>query len=264
MTRIIAVFLLCLLAAAPAHAMRGLDDWEPDLLVAHVQVLLCDNDHQGIVPVPTSLGNGTDPDHNLYWGALYGVKTLFTKSPNWTRLSCEPGPVGSILERCVFEHRSGDAILVADAWQGDRGQAFLNAFAKAAAGLVNQTLALEDGRLVGLSGSADLVGWVGHNLLMDGLVPEPATNTDDRMRQAVILGCAATSWFGPLLTKAKANPLLWTTGLMAPEAYTLEAALNAWARAEPATEIALRAARIYAAHQKCKVDAARKLLVTGW
>ena len=249
--------------AAPARAARQ-DDWEPELLVAHVQVLLCDNDNQGIVPVPTALGNGTDPEHNLYWGALYGVKAFFRASPNWTLLSCGPGPREEILERCVFEHKSGDAVVVADAWQGDAGQAFLNAFAKAAAGLVNQTLPLEDGRLVGLSGTADLIGWVGHNLLMDGLVPETAVNTDGRMRQVVILGCAAKSWFGPLLTRAKANPLLWTTGLMAPEAYTLDAALNAWAKAEPATEIALQAARIYASYQKCRVAAAKKLLVTGW
>ncbi len=255
--------LLIVVLCGPAQAARN-DDWEPELLVAHVHVLLCDNDHQGIVPVPTALGNGTDPGRNLYWGALYGVKAFFSKSGNWKLLSCGAGPRDEIMERCVFEHRSGDAVMVADAWRGDAGQAFLDAWTKGAAGLVNQTLALEDGRLVGLEGSADLLAWVGHNLLMDGLRPVPAENTDGRMRQTIILGCAAKSWFGPLLTRAKANPLLWTTGLMAPEAYTLEAALNAWAKAEPATEIALQAARIYASYQKCRVAAARKLLVTGW
>jgi len=42
-------------------------------LVAHVVVALCDNVHQGIVPVPRALGNGQDPSSNLYWGARYGV-----------------------------------------------------------------------------------------------------------------------------------------------------------------------------------------------
>ena len=41
----------------------------------HVFVALADNDHQGIVPVPRLLGNGDDPDHNLYWGSAYGVRT---------------------------------------------------------------------------------------------------------------------------------------------------------------------------------------------
>ena len=49
----------------------------------HVFVALCDNVHQGIVPVPKTLGNGEDPKNNLYWGALYGVKTFFRRSENW-------------------------------------------------------------------------------------------------------------------------------------------------------------------------------------
>ncbi len=43
----------------------------------HIFVALCDNKNQGIVPVPPILGNGEDPKNNLYWGALYGVKTFF-------------------------------------------------------------------------------------------------------------------------------------------------------------------------------------------
>ncbi len=46
----------------------------------HVYVALCDNIHQGIVPIPKDLGNGQSPRTNLYWGALYGVKTYFTNS----------------------------------------------------------------------------------------------------------------------------------------------------------------------------------------
>ncbi len=45
--------------------------------VIHTLVGLCDNIHQGIVPVSESLGNGQDPKSNLYWGAAYGIKTYF-------------------------------------------------------------------------------------------------------------------------------------------------------------------------------------------
>jgi hypothetical protein len=51
--------------------------------VIHVLVALCDNENQGIVPVPAFLGNGEDTARNLYWGAAYGVKTYFGKSANW-------------------------------------------------------------------------------------------------------------------------------------------------------------------------------------
>jgi len=32
----------------------------------HVFVALCDNEHQGIVPVPEIFGNGDDPANNLF------------------------------------------------------------------------------------------------------------------------------------------------------------------------------------------------------
>ena len=55
--------------------------------VIHVLVALCDNENQGIVPVPAFLGNGEDPTKNLYWGAAFGVKTFFGKSKSWKKIS---------------------------------------------------------------------------------------------------------------------------------------------------------------------------------
>src|SRR5947209_20351353 len=51
--------------------------------VVHVFVALADNKNQGIVPVAPRLGNGEDPEHNLYWGSAYRVKTFFARSPEW-------------------------------------------------------------------------------------------------------------------------------------------------------------------------------------
>jgi hypothetical protein len=49
----------------------------------HVFVALCDNKYQGIVPVPARIGNGQDPNTNLYWGCGYGIRTYFKKSGEW-------------------------------------------------------------------------------------------------------------------------------------------------------------------------------------
>jgi hypothetical protein len=49
--------------------------------VIHVLVALCDNIHQGIVPVPEKIGNGQDPRNNLYWGCEFGVKTFLKNNP---------------------------------------------------------------------------------------------------------------------------------------------------------------------------------------
>ncbi|HEY6389433.1 MAG TPA: hypothetical protein VIX91_27435 [Candidatus Acidoferrum sp.] len=48
---------------------------------------------------------------------------------------------------------------------------------------------------------------------------------------------------------SEATPLLWTNGLMAPEAYTLKAALDGWILQESKEEIRKRAAAAYAKYQ---------------
>ena len=66
----------------------------------HVYVALCDNINQGIVPVPKSLGNGQDPKSNLYWGALYGVKTHFKRSADWSLVKTLESPNSKIWSGC--------------------------------------------------------------------------------------------------------------------------------------------------------------------
>ena len=51
---------------------------------------------------------------------------------------------------------------------------------------------------------------------------------------------------------------------MAPEAYTLKAALDGWIAGENREQIRGRAADAYDKYQKCGVGAARRLFATGW
>src|SRR5262249_38683994 len=91
-------------------------------IVVHVIVALCDNEHQGIVPVPKGLGNGRDPASNLYWGARFGVRAYLSREAGWKTREVSRPPDGRILERAVFFdriERSGRAVpvyIVADAW----------------------------------------------------------------------------------------------------------------------------------------------------
>lgn len=91
-----------------AHAVCAQD---AKLRTVHVFVALADNQHQGIVPVPRVLGDGDDPDHNLYWGSAYGVKTFFSHSSEWTRLGCAQKPKPAVLERCIFVYKKADVFL---------------------------------------------------------------------------------------------------------------------------------------------------------
>ena len=67
-------------AETDSAARRVLEDFNAGKpLVAHVIVALADNEHQGIVPIPSTLGDGDRPQSNLYWGAMYGVKGFSAK-----------------------------------------------------------------------------------------------------------------------------------------------------------------------------------------
>jgi hypothetical protein len=235
--------------------------------VIHVFVALADNQHQGIVPVPAKLGNGEDPAGNLYWGAAYGVKTFFRLSADWELISSGRGPKAAILERCVFKHRKDSVYLVADAYEGSKIREAVSDFLSAAAGLNQESVpvkGLASRSSVMAGGASDLVAYVGHDAFMDFQISPIAGKSKQNPRAAIILACASKAYFAPYLKEAGASPLLWTTGLMAPEAYTLKAALDGWIAREGGDSIRQRAAQAYAKYQKCGLPAAQKLFATGW
>ena len=235
--------------------------------VVHVFVPLADNAHQGIVPVPARLGNGRDAANNLYWGAAYGVKSFFKASSDWHLLQCRPGPQPAILERCIFRHRDPECFLVADAYDGSRIRDAVSDFIASVAAAHQESLELRaDGKslVLPIAGQADLMVYVGHDALMDFQIPRVQGGKGTRRRQFIVLACASKSFFGPYLQSAGGEPLLWTTGLMAPEAYTLKAALDGWLRDESPEAIRQRAATAYSRYQKCGLSAAQRLFAAGW
>jgi hypothetical protein len=234
--------------------------------VVHVFVALADNQHQGIVPVPPALGNGGDPQRNLYWGAAYGVKTLFKSSDEWQLLSCGRGPKDAILERCVFKNRNEDVFLVADAYQGSEIKSAVTDFLSAAAGITAGNIRAKVNSAdvsIAAGGAADLLAYVGHDAFMDFQIPPIAGAKENKPRRTIILACASKAFFSPYIRQTGAEPLLWTTGLMAPEAYTLKAALTGWIANEDDEAIRHRAAQAYDKYQKCGAHAALRLFAAN-
>ena len=111
---------------------------------------------------------------------------------------------------------------------------------------------------------ADLVAFVGHNGLMDFELEDAVEKKDTDQRDAIILACASRQYFAEHLKKTSANPLLWTTNLMAPEAYILHDALEGWANTETPAQIRTRGAAAYAKYQRISQKSAERLLVTGF
>src|SRR2546429_1096535 len=234
--------------------------------VIRVFVALAVNQHQGIIPVPSAVGNGQDPQRNLYWGAAYGVKTYFKASEDWKLVWSGGGSKNAILQRCVFKSSKNDVYLVADAYEGSQIKMALTDFLSAAAGIARENVSLKihsEEVSFAAAGDADVIVYVGHDAFMDFQIPPIAGTRGDKSRRTIILACASRPYFGPYIRQTGAEPLLWTTGLMAPEAYTLKAALDGWIAREDDEAIQRRAAQAYDKYQKCGARAAMKLFATN-
>jgi hypothetical protein len=242
-------------AAQPAKRNSG--------KLIHVLVALCDNQSQGIVPVPARIGNGDDPGNNLYWGARFGVKAFFKRAGDWRLIAEARNPRAEILERLVFKHQTKNVHLVADAYRGREIKRCVADFFEFSAGRAVERINANSIELYA-SGGADLVAYVGHDGLMDFSLDSYPQKTDDRQRDVVMLACVSKRYFSEPLRKTGARPLLWTTGLMAPEAYVLKAAIDGWVLNEDGEGTRRRAAAAYNQYQRCGMNAALKLFSTGW
>ena len=243
--------------------------------VVHVVVALCDNLNQGIVPVPAGIGNGQDPASNLYWGARYGVKTFLTKQKEWTVVARDTSPTFPVLERIVFKHRTHDLYIVADAYDGREikqsivdflqytaGAAPVNV--QLAAGVISDAAVEVDTNTVTLNagGGAGLIIYVGHNGLMDFGLDAIPEKVNDAERYAAVFACMSKQYFTPLLHTTGATPLILTTNLMCPEAYTTNALILSWSKGDDRETIRRSVAAAYSTYQKCSLKASLGLLVT--
>ena len=254
-------------AAQPAVEARSPKN---SVTVIHVFVALCDNINQGIVPVSPTLGNGDDPQKNLYWGAGFGVKTFFARNRDWRAVESKTPSSKSasvVLERMIFKHRTRDTFLVAEAYRGRYIQQATQDFLAAAAGAPGESIEVTvDGKPRKLSsgGSASLLAYVGHDGLMDFQLASFPAKQDQEYRDAIILACASKSYFADPLKATGAKPLVWTTNLMAPEAYSLSAAIDGWLNHETDEQVRLRAAKAYSQYQRISLKSASRLFATGW
>ena len=250
------------------HLTNMVDAGKP--IVVHVVVALCDNENQGIVPVKEHLGNGQDPRSNLYWGALYGVRTHLSRVGGWQRVASGKPEDDRVLDRVVLHQRlvrgekEAPVYLVADAWDGEYIRAAIERFLEMTAGRAAETVEVTSGSTDGVEleagGSASLVVYVGHNGLMDfSLRAREGMVEDIRPRSSIVLACESKDYFLDHLRVGGSHPLLLTTGLMAPEAYTLDSAIRVWVAGDSAEAVREAAAQAYDKYQGCGATAARQL-----
>ena len=252
-------------AETDSAARRVLDDFNSGKpLVAHVIVALADNEHQGIVPVPSTLGDGDRPQSNLYWGAMYGVKGFLKRSADWRTVPISASKDPRVLERALFRRevmrdgKPATVYLLAEAWQGSQIAASIGQFLEMTRGQHVETVRVE-GRDIAAGGAAHLVAYVGHNGLMDFEVPGlRAGGGTDPARVAVVLACESNFYFSKVI-RPHAAPLVTTASLMAPEAYALEAIVTQWFAGAAPGEVVESAAKAYGQYQKISLRSARRI-----
>lgn len=258
---------LCLPFAMRTACAAAQPEQKVNINVVHVLVSLCDNENQGIVPVPARIGNGLDYDNNLYWGARYGVRTFFNNLPDWEKLASwkNPSDNSAVLERVVFRNRKTKSFyLVAEAWRGDEMKQAISEFYFYAAGERPLPLTIKQAQTIKAGGDAQLVVFIGHNGLMDiesRIFPpkKPKEKPRYSKNQAAVFACQSLSYFKKPLEDIGARPILLTTGNMAPEAYVLEALLESWRVGNSAEQRRERVAKAYHEYQKCGLSGARRL-----
>lgn len=238
--------------------------------VIHAFVALCDNASQGIAPVPPKIGNGDDPDNNLYWGCDDGLRSVFSKSRAWQKLpvqaaGLDPDGDGPILQRLVFRHKTTGALLVGDAYRGRDIKACLTDYFAALAG--HHPVKIKLGELeFEAGGAAGLIAFIGHNGLMEFNVdvPVPTEAVKEKPRSAIALCCISQSYFRPHLESTGARPLILTRQLMYPAAQLLREGIAGWLEGADAATCTARAAAAYATNQRISRKAAAGVLASGF
>jgi len=269
-----------LLVAPPVRATTQTDGWLGDLttkvvtdvaagkpLVVEVHVPLCQT---GITACGNAkLGDGDNPDTNLYWSTTPGFGVWFDrKGSGWKRL---PRTKTDAVDKDVLELRvykrtlttssawrklgapkTMDVVLVIHGWRGSQIDRALAAYAADVSGQGTRTITLADKSTIDAGGAARIVSFVGHNRLMDLDAykwPEPAKET----KGTIAIACHTSSYMKRDVTAPTRVPLLMTNDFLFSNAAPLEAAVLAFARGGGYSKIRVDAATAYAGVQKKEV-----------
>ena len=236
-----------------------------DPLFVHVLVPLCDNEHQMIVPVSNSLGDGMNLRSNLYWGVSHGVRTVFKNDSKWKQVYHKKDADRNVLERLIYYRKfenNAKVYVTLDAYRGDRMKECLEDFHGALRGTVTDTVQ-SNNEIFNLYSKAQLLIFNGHNGMMENFVSE-GYNEDLIVRDAVSISCSSQYYFNEYFVKNNAFPLVTTTCSLYPGGNIVHDLIPVWANLKSAEEIKDRAALSYHEMKNTGFETAQRMFNTGW
>jgi hypothetical protein len=246
---------------------RLYDQVAPDLaggapLVVQVHVPLCDND---VLRCGNGrLGDGEDPDRNLYWATSGGFRGWFgRKGSGWKQVHLARAPETDVIEIRVWKRRAspGSALrkrgvttsfpvyVVAHAWRGEAIGRAMAAYAADLFGRAPRKVTLAGGEVLEAGGAARLVAFVGHNGWMDVDSFDWPADTQTRRKGTIAIACITEDYLVPAVPHARRVPLLFTRSLLFAGAHAFEGAVSAFAEGKSLDGIREGAVRAYAAGQ---------------
>jgi hypothetical protein len=280
-----AFLVLAALAIASSHAHASAEeDWLESLtdrviddvaagkpLVVEVHVPLCDNNI--IACGNAKLGDGDNPETNLYWSTTPGFGSWFNrKSSGWKRVlklrEGETGDVDVLALHVYRRHVNAPAAwwkrgaptkieidIVVHGWRGSAIDRALAAYAADISGQGVRTITLDksgtrsgaaaDAPTLDAGGAAQIVAWVGHNRLMDlDAYTWPAAGS--ATKGTIAIACHTAAYMEENVPSATRVPLLMTRDFLFANAAPLEAAVLAFVSGGTYAKIRLAAATAYA------------------
>ncbi len=233
-------------------------------LVVEVHVPLCDN---SIIPCGNpKLGDGENPETNLYWATTPGFGRWFIRrGSGWKRVKLEGTETGDkdVLAVHVYRRtvsapaawrklgapKQFELDLVVRAWRGTAIDRALAAYAQDISGGGTRTVKLDGGGTLDGGSAAQLVAWVGHNRLMDVSTfdwPKPAATKQG----TIAIACHTAAYMEESVSAPARVPLLMTRDFLFSNAAPLEAAVLAFASGGSYAAIRSDATVAYAGVQK--------------
>ncbi len=230
-------------------------------LVTEVHVPLCDN---SIIPCGNArLGDGDNPDTNLYWATTPGFGSWFArKGSGWKRVLHQRGAATGNTDVVAVDGyrrtlptpaswrkrgvaKTFELVIVVHGWRGKAIDQALAAYASDVSGGASRALVLDDRTTLAAGGAAQLVAWVGHNRLMDLEAfawPKPGT----AVTGTIAIACHTAAYMEAEVSGATRVPLLMTRDLLFANAAPLEATVLAFAGGGGYTKMRSAASVAYA------------------
>jgi len=225
------------------------------VLMLHLLVPLCHEDQ--IACGGMRAGDPDDLAHNLYWGAVFGHDRFLSRKASKMRRIGGAAADGHRLARATFSQSFDgaafgratpfDLVIVLDAHHGDAIDDVIDRFFVEAEQGANVSFSDASGARVL---PVDVVGYAGHNRMLDGKVAPPqAPEARRHPIPSFVLACRSHQTFAAPLASRGSRLLVAARDLMAPEGYVVEAIALGLVRNESAASLRRRAVNAYAKWQ---------------